>query len=93
MVIELFDNPKNGDLRAWHIINGEIVDLVSVKSRGEAKPIIEKWVKHDLENPLIEFNSMGIEEYDSDFADDEDTKGWTEQYNEDGEDIMEELGY
>ena len=36
---------------------------------------------------------MGIEEYDPYFKDDEDTKGWTEQYNENGDDIMEEMGY
>ena len=41
MAIELFNNPKEGDLRAWHIINGKIVDLVPIKSREEAKHLIK----------------------------------------------------
>ena len=93
MAIELFNNPKEGDLRAWHIINGKIVDLVPIKSREEAKHLIKKWVEQDLKDSSIEFNAMGIEEYDPYFKDDEDTKGWTEQYSENGDDIMEEMGY
>lgn len=72
-------------LRAWHIINGVVVERRDVETPDEAKTIIRKWIDNDIQNPQISYNAFGLEEFDPVL------NTYCEYYNEDGDDIMEEI--
>lgn len=73
-------------LRAWHIANGEMVHQVEVENIQEAITLIDKWTEEDMNNPFVEFNAFGCEEYSEEAIDGEH---WTEWYDEDGYDIIQ----
>lgn len=77
---------KEGQLRVYHIANGEYAHQQEVQTPEEAMKLIDKWSEEDLHNPRIEYNCFGLEEYSEKAIDGEH---WTEWYNENGDDIME----
>lgn len=83
---------KIGTLKVYHIQNGNVAHEVEVETPFQAMSLIDQWTSEDLNNPHIEFNAFGLEEYDdSDLpeADKGGEEGWSEWYNSDGQDIME----
>lgn len=80
--------PKQGDLKAWYISpNGE--KRIDVGTVDEAKALIKKWIKKDLEDEDTEWNSMGLEIYDRDGLDGLMWQTWYDFEGFDINDIME----
>jgi len=69
--------------RVWHAFNvPHNMDYYAVESPAEALELLDKLIKHDLDDDNeVESNAFGLEEWDED-------DGYSEWNNEDGEDIM-----
>ncbi len=81
---------ENKKLRVWHNINGVIQTTIKVNSVEQAMKVINQLTEEDLNNPAVEFNAFGLEEYDEEFAKLEpESDGWCEYYDNDGNDILE----
>ena len=81
---------KEGQLRVYHIQNGNMAHQIEIESPQQAISLINQWADEDLHNPRIEFNAFGLEEFSEDMLnEDAKSEGWSEWYNNEGQDIME----
>ena len=82
---------KVGDLRVWWNSNfGKESFKKEVKDIDEAKFVINLLTDYDLYlGDKITANACGLQEYVGDNEDYETDDGWSEYYNEEGQDIDE----
>ena len=86
------ENPKSGDLVVWNRTN-DFFDLYSIDSINEAKLLIRKLVKEQLDSIAITESSFGLHKYIpytiKSLTFDNAGEGWQEWYDDDGMRITE----
>lgn len=71
------------EYRVWYSKNLGTVTTRLVKNPEEARELINEWIDRDLEDSTVTDNSFGLEVLEDGV--------WCEYYNEDGDDILEEI--